>query len=324
VLFNASYSTNRNFVNIAYGAGIYVAAATDEYLYTSTDLVTWTQRTRIGYGGSGSTGLIFANGVFVASAIDNSGPPYFVIYSSTNGTSWTLRDSTLFLTDIIYDGSKYVGCGQYYDGVDTFNSIATSTDAITWTRRYTSTANPNDRFYSIAWNGSNNYVVVGGRNTSTADLDETTIAYSSDALSWTVSNSVVNYYYKDNAFVGSAGTGKYIVLGSYIYISGPPGPPAVNLPIQLFSTTDGTAVTRKGINYYYGRTPEQNVAYSEANYVDYVNGKLFMNVNSNLYVGIPDNQIYVGSNLSTAPAGTYRCLGSADKNSPTYLWVRLT
>lgn len=92
---------------MAYGSGTFVTAGfPGTYFRTSTDGINWTNRAS-GFGGSIS-GLVFANGTFVAVADDG------VILTSADGTMWTrvTQRATKDLWGIAYGNSRYVIVGE--------------------------------------------------------------------------------------------------------------------------------------------------------------------------------------------------------------------
>lgn len=68
-----------DFVDIAYGNGIYVGVCSDA-IYTSTDAVTWTRHT-VSDTVTGGISIAFGNGKFILASETN-------LYSSTDGITW--------------------------------------------------------------------------------------------------------------------------------------------------------------------------------------------------------------------------------------------
>lgn len=109
-----------NLLSVAFGGGVYVATSISPAdVYSSTDLATWTLR----QAASGTTRVVFGNGVFVA-----HGPN---IYSSTNGTSWTLRTSPGSTYELGFWANNYfVLCQQSFSQNI---PLAISSNGTTWT-----------------------------------------------------------------------------------------------------------------------------------------------------------------------------------------------
>jgi hypothetical protein len=206
--------------SLEYGNGIYVAAGTS--IVSSTDGITWTERyaftngynnvfNYVSYVSAGFTGFM-AVGLgqrLVGSNLVNVP----LIYTSTNGTTWTqvvFTGTTLGFNAVASNNYTIVTVGE--DGVlwTTFNSttwfvqnstvaytlndiiwannlfvavgnngtiITGTSDGITWTQR-TSTVTEN--LTHLVWNSDSSlYVVVGDNNT---------VLTSPDAIVWTLSS----------------------------------------------------------------------------------------------------------------------------------------
>jgi hypothetical protein len=94
---------------------------------------------------------IYANDFFVGVGWDAMG--YGVIYTSSDGTTWTKRD---------IGGTNPLGCIAYGNNilvvVGAYGTILTSLDGITWTERESGMTNP---LYAVAY-GNNRFVAGGG------------------------------------------------------------------------------------------------------------------------------------------------------------------
>ena len=113
---------------VYYGNGYWVACADgrsagDESLATSTDGISWTQRTS-GFGADIIRGGCYADGVYI-----NVGSAGKLFTTTDPTTSWTSRTSQ-FGADPIYDVSWD---GTYYVAFGEFGKTSTSTDGTTWT-----------------------------------------------------------------------------------------------------------------------------------------------------------------------------------------------
>lgn len=99
--------------------------------FESSNGINWTLRlltidrgTNLNYKNANARDIEYRNGLYVY--VGNNGN----IYSSTNLTNWTKRNSTTtnLLSSICYGKSQFVVCGDY-------GTILTSSDGITWTKR---------------------------------------------------------------------------------------------------------------------------------------------------------------------------------------------
>lgn len=158
----------------AYLNGNWVVGGSSEGAY-STDGSTWTA---ISIGVSTIKGLATNNTTYVAVG-QNAG-----IRTSTNLTSWTSRTSNILagedIQDVIWDGAKFICVAG--DTTSSGNKISTSTDGTTWTARLTTSR----KYFSVANNGTSNYVAVG-----TAGADGA-YATSTNGTSWTEATVIAN------------------------------------------------------------------------------------------------------------------------------------
>jgi hypothetical protein len=168
--------TNRSagsspFYEVIFANSLFVAVGGTSTLYTSTDGTTWTSRT------IPQTGISLAavdwNGSNFVAVSGNFGGYYF---TSPTGTTWTaVRDAscTQFFSVFVFSG-KTIALGNTSSVV---LAGATRTEVLqggTWNFGNNTPANQN--FTSLAYNGSNQYVVVGNLGV---------ILTSSDGTLWT-------------------------------------------------------------------------------------------------------------------------------------------
>ena len=226
--------------DVIYANGLYVAYG-NNIISTSSDGITWTSRTTATWFRQ----VIYANSLFVA--VGDSGN----IFTSSDGITWTSQTSgvTSSITGVCWNGTNFVAVttfGRYLtssDGVTwtvnvdasyaDFNQVAVvdgktlafgnkgavvlagatrTTPLLIAAWSYTvaaGSAAPNPR--PIAYNGSNQYVVVG---TSGAVLT------SADGQSWTARDSTVvganlsSVFYLNGNYVGLAGAGTSSIITS--------------------------------------------------------------------------------------------------------------
>jgi len=158
--------TQRKFINtsevgynaMAYnGSNLYVAAGNAGVMASSTDGITWTDRTS-GFGANTIRYVAYGNGLFVA--VGDNG----TITTSTDGTTWTARTanmSTNRIWSVTYANSLWVAVGAG-GGTTNTGGIIYSSDGITWTRKSQSVA-VGVTYYDVVWNGTN-WVITASSN----------------------------------------------------------------------------------------------------------------------------------------------------------------
>ena len=248
ITFSSQWNQNTTPTNVsaaAYGAGLYVFGNLSGDMYSSPDLVTWTSRGNIGpvyvraiiWNGSnfiatganigGGTGIIatspdgitwtartsptttnrdvaFGAANIIVSASNNG------IYSSTDYTTWTLRQNNSY-TAVAHNGLA-VGSGSLFVGVGFSSVIFTSPDGITWTSR----SNPGGQFTSVAY-GNGMWVVTA---------ESGTILSSPDGITWTqrvsstfysgTAHNVNSVAYNNGRFVATTSGAMSEVTGGFL------------------------------------------------------------------------------------------------------------
>lgn len=182
-------------------------------------------------------GVAFGNSVYVAAGSGG------VIYSSADGITWTVRTSgtATGFSAMVYAGGLFVGIGN--------NMCRTSTDGITWTTR--AAAFPGQPLLVYANNTWVAYSTSAG----------TQFYVSSDAITWTLSNTTLPYTYfymkvlNDIVFFlrNTVNTAYFTTFdGNKIQTVGP-GTAAVSTQdcvesngIYYVSTSDGSIVSASG------------------------------------------------------------------------------
>lgn len=143
------------------------------------------------------------NGIYVTSFIYGDATNGYFYYTSTNGSTWTLRQ---FPFNINYNCIQFTA-GKFiaYGPSVTTNGILTSTDGVTWT---SITAPASVTPFDIVSNGSTNIVMMG---------TGTQCAYSTDSgATWASSagfgsfNSTVNQIIGQGGITYNAGAGLFI------------------------------------------------------------------------------------------------------------------
>lgn len=184
-------------------------------------------------GTIGVSGVAFGNGTFVRIDVPPAGTNQSPIYTSTNGTQWTLRDSgtNANLLSIFFDGTRFM------TKPTTGTAMLTSTDGITWTAQPTTGAVP--LFFAY---GNGLYLAGTGGSQ---------IRYSTNGFDWTTAFFPNPFGYSSGGVRFANGhffavIGSFTGAGSAIYTStnGASSPPtnaanwtlraAMSPNIQLF------------------------------------------------------------------------------------------
>ena len=151
---NATYTGTTSTINsIIFAGGIYVFAGQGGVLKTSTDGITWTNRT----SGTSSNINALTFGTVYAYAGDGG-----VLATSTDAITWNAQTSgtTSSIFSLGYNGSLYL-----YGGAA--GTLASSTDGVTWTPRTSNTTNSINGLASF--NGFSAYAAPGANMGSSTD-----------------------------------------------------------------------------------------------------------------------------------------------------------
>ncbi|MDQ0087591.1 hypothetical protein J2T12_000985 [Paenibacillus anaericanus] len=154
---------------IAYGNGLYVGIK-DGYIYTSSDLVTWTQRDVSAQSNKRFVTVKFLNGKFYAATTrDNELIDDASFIYSDDGISWSAgssNPSNLFayyaFSSIAYANNKYLATSSNNGGV------VESSTGIVWSKSSLESGN----FYDIKYVG--NRFIVSGANQTTGIVRQST------------------------------------------------------------------------------------------------------------------------------------------------------
>ncbi|MFO1448469.1 MAG: hypothetical protein U1F61_09960 [Opitutaceae bacterium] len=182
----------------AFGAGTFVTAGGD--LATSTDGVTWVDRTLPAGGSISLRGVVYGGGQFVA--VGTGG----MILTSPTGATWTQRTSgtTFDLLGVTYANGLFVAVGAPSALTTAVNLIRTSPDGVVWTARNSGLGNVTLR--SVTYGGGL-FVAVGAGGYST----------SPDGLTWTARNPISTHSY--NSIVYSTSRFTAVANGGAVYVS---------------------------------------------------------------------------------------------------------
>jgi hypothetical protein len=198
--------TGSSWNGIAYGNGIFVATSGTTRVMSSTDAVTWTERTPavnlywfdITYG----------NGKFIATGF--GGSP--LAMSSTDGITWATTNipANVNWRGITYGNNLFVSVGNDVSAVGASGSVATSPDGVTWTRRIV----PQTYLWNSVAYGSGSFVAVSQDGTGS-----NRVMTSPDAINWTMRNATeantwLDVTYGNGSFVAVSSNGTNRVMTS--------------------------------------------------------------------------------------------------------------
>ncbi|MEE8597968.1 MAG: hypothetical protein V3S69_00340, partial [Dehalococcoidales bacterium] len=171
---------------------LWVAVGVGSYIITSSDGITWSlqtppnNETLLGVTWSPELALFVAVG-------DDGQEADALIYTSSNGTSWTERANTENnhqLEDVAWGNGVFVAVG----GSSTAVYVTTSVDGITWVDRSAGLPVTNDILYAVGFDGS--FFAVGGDD----ELAYAYITSSPDGITWALhANPKDNLYLYDVA-----------------------------------------------------------------------------------------------------------------------------
>ena len=140
----ATFSAISEIRGVAYGNGLWVIDGSDGKIYTSSDRITWTERTS--NTSAELWGLRYVNNKFIACGYDGT------IVISDDGITWEV--SSTGTTNDIYDVAF---CNNMYIAVGESGTILTSTDAINWSLKGNYSTTTLRRICCV-----DNYVIVVG------------------------------------------------------------------------------------------------------------------------------------------------------------------
>ena len=175
----------QGYTSLAYDGTTYVLVGYLANIWTSTDLLNWTQQ--ISLPSYNLRDIIWTGTQFVTVGDNANGSgdrPEVLIYTSPNGITWTQQEIGVFTNSILYnviwDGAQFVAVGALPDnGTSSYAGILTSPDGVNWTQRATGLF-VDVILKSITYNGSNQYVAVGAFYSGGS-----VILTSLDAITWT-------------------------------------------------------------------------------------------------------------------------------------------
>lgn len=110
---------------LAYGDGLFAYGDANGNIRTSTDAITWDVRTSGLTAGETITGLVYGDGIFVASS--GSGNSFL---TSTDGITWAIHKVNFFPITLVYGDGIYLATDGGFR-----TTLSTSPDGVTWTMR---------------------------------------------------------------------------------------------------------------------------------------------------------------------------------------------
>ena len=191
--------------SIAYGNDKFVAVSDDGKIVYSADGITWTQVNTLSVNNIWRS-IIYADNKFVVVGsrdFNNNNNNNNNAAYSTDGINWTLTSTSFSSTcySITYGDGKFVSVGPS-------GKAAYSTDGINWTQTtlpiFAYTANNMSVTY-----GGGMFVVAGYHLDSSANLIESSVAYSTDGINWTKASPPVSGNWAAIAY----GADKFVIVG---------------------------------------------------------------------------------------------------------------
>lgn len=174
------HPTAANFMDIAYGNGVYVAnvytsLGNDSYygIYTSTDTINWTVRLENSTPGWGA--VVFQGGIFLIAGSPNTNSPSPAIYTSPDGINWT-RTNVTSVQSGYEQGNVTYGAGKHVVVIGNAVKISVTGGASDWTQYNLSSGN-----FRVITYGNGKFVAL-----SSGDGH---VATSTDGVNWTITQA---------------------------------------------------------------------------------------------------------------------------------------
>jgi hypothetical protein len=243
-------ATAANFGKIAYSStlGLWVSVGANGNVAVSKDNITW-EFFSIVFGVE-LTGVAFANGLFVA--VGNIS----TVFTSINGYDWTQRTfpvASLTLTEVVYNNGLWVvSCNTGSQ------QIFTSTDAITWTLKWSTTAGFQStlKYYPLTYYATSIWAnIIGGQ-----------VATSTDGITWTLRPISTDVIFSHVHYTGSLwiAAGALVTNANSIVLAYSTDGVAWSTPNTISTTTRTLILTSNGNNVLIG-TAANNIWVSSNN-----------------------------------------------------------
>jgi predicted RecA/RadA family phage recombinase len=169
-------------IAIVYATGTFVAVGNGGFVMSSSDGITWTNRTAPGGNTNTWRGVAYGNGIFVAVSSDGTNR----VMTSPDGITWTLRTAAAANSwnSVTYGNNLFVAVSSFATG----NNVMTSPDGITWTSR----TNASDNYWQYVTYGNGLFLAV-----AYSGINSSLVMTSPDGITWTSrtpANSMNNFY----------------------------------------------------------------------------------------------------------------------------------
>ena len=186
--------------SIAYGNNKFVAVSNNGKIVYSADGITWTQVNTLSINNIWRS-IIYADNKFVVVGYGDSNDNNAAY--STDGINWTLTSTSFSGTwySITYGDGKFVSVGNR-------GTAAYSTDGINWTQTTLPILSYTANKMSVTYGGGM-FVVAGYYLDSSANLIESSVAYSTDGINWTKASPPVSGNWAAIAY----GADKFVIVG---------------------------------------------------------------------------------------------------------------
>lgn len=188
------HTATATLYGLCYAAGRFVAVGDGISMY-STDGITWTAGGVLGGGGDAYANVVYGAGLFVTFGDTNE------LKTSPTGETWTLRHT------FTLDTPRNIAFGNGIFVIASGDTIHTSTDGITWTRRVLAeTSGASLRAVSFV----SGEFVLSGQTLPTASKS----FRSSDGLTWVLDRdwTTADYAIVGGASKGGGATDHHLVL----------------------------------------------------------------------------------------------------------------
>jgi len=182
-----------NFMNVAFGGGRFVVVGNSSNVVTTPDGVTWVRHS---HSGGAYSGVSYLNGTFIAAGYSGGAR----LMTSADGTSWAQRFHSADMNSLqatAYGNGVYVAVGGGAFG----QSIATSSDAMSWTPGVVPTRTP-----SIG----NLTAVAFGNGVFVSTTEHGWALTSEDGRNWIIGDEAVAY---NNYLTLKFGNGIFVAVG---------------------------------------------------------------------------------------------------------------
>jgi len=191
----------RPVMGFGYGNNIFVSVYPEGRIFTSSDAVSWDNRTDTSVSSRNINEVAFGNNTFVAVGAYGT-----IVTSSDNGTTWDNRTSGSIdiLEDVAFGNNTFLATG-YVSGVNSGIILSSSDNGTSWDNVTTVT---NQTFSGVAY-GNDTFVVVGNSGTILSSSDNGT-TWDNRTNSSVTSNYLRHVGFGNDVFVAVGGNGTIV------------------------------------------------------------------------------------------------------------------